>query len=137
MPLFGLGVYQSSLSDTVLPVRAALDEGCRLIDSTCSDGNKAVVGLALRKSGLDRGEVFVTTKLEPASYGPEAALTAFELSMSKLKIQVLDLYPLHWPVPLHFAITCAAWKVSEGLLRDGRVQAPRSLQFHAGAACVG
>lgn len=123
MPMLGLGVYQSGKDETAGSVKAAIAEGYALIDTASGYRNEAEVGQGVRESGIDRSDLFVTTKLRPADYGPDAALRAFDASMAKLGFDVLDLYLLHWPVPLDFDNTVASWKVCERLLHEGRVRA--------------
>jgi diketogulonate reductase-like aldo/keto reductase len=123
MPAFGLGVYQSSREETADVVKAAIAQGYGLIDTASGYQNEAEVGQGVRDSGIDRSEIFVTTKLRPTDYGTDAALRAFDASMEKLGLEVLDLYLLHWPVPRDFDSTVASWKVCERLLAEGRVRA--------------
>jgi diketogulonate reductase-like aldo/keto reductase len=123
MPAFGLGVFQSTPDETVNAVKAALDDGYGLIDTAAAYNNESEVGKAIKESGIERSEVFITTKLRPADFGYDSALRAFDASMSKLDIELLDLYLLHWPVPRDFANTLASWKACERLLAEGRVRA--------------
>jgi diketogulonate reductase-like aldo/keto reductase len=123
MPAFGLGVFQSTPQETVSAVQAALQAGYRLIDTAAVYMNEAQVGEALRASGLDRAEVFVTTKLWISDFGQGKALHAFDRSLRKLGLQHVDLYLLHWPVPSQFDKTIESWRVAERLLREGRVRA--------------
>lgn len=81
------------------------------------------VGEGVRRSGVDRSEVFVTTKLWISDYGYESALRAFDASLEKLGFDYLDLYLLHWPVPSSFGATVAAYRAAEKLLADKRVRA--------------
>ncbi|MCT9084014.1 aldo/keto reductase [Streptomyces fulvoviolaceus] len=123
MPALGLGVFQSSPEDTVGAVEAALEEGYRLIDTAAAYGNERQVGEAIVRSGVDRSEVFVTTKLWISDYGYDEALHAFDASLKRLGLDHLDLYLLHQPVPTDFDGTVAAYKAAEKLLADGRVRA--------------
>ncbi|CAG7615586.1 aldo/keto reductase [Actinacidiphila bryophytorum] len=123
MPALGLGVYQSSPQETAGAVEAALREGYRLIDTAAVYGNEKEVGEGLARSGVDRGEVFVTTKLWLDDYGYDAALRAFDTSMANLGLDHLDLYLLHWPAPASFEETVASYRAAEQLLADGRVRA--------------
>ncbi|MFD7283487.1 aldo/keto reductase [Streptomyces sp. NPDC059862] len=122
MPALGLGVFQSPPEETVPAVEAALQIGYRLID-TAAYGNEKEVGEGIRRSGLDRSEVFVTTKLWLSDYGYESALRAFDTSLGKLGLDYLDLYLLHWPVPSTFEATVASYRAAEKLLAEGRVRA--------------
>lgn len=97
MPQVGLGVFQSSPEDTVSAVETALGIGYRLIDTAAAYGNEREVGEGIRRSGVDRGEVFVTTKLWIRDYGHDTALRAFDASLKRLGLDYLDLYLLHQP----------------------------------------
>ncbi|WP_304952631.1 aldo/keto reductase [Xylophilus sp. ASV27] len=123
MPALGLGVYQSSPEQTVNAVATALACGYRLIDTAAAYGNEAQVGEAVRRSGIDRAEIFVTSKAWISDYGYDATLHAFDRSLRKLGLDSLDLYLLHWPMPTDFDATVGAWKAAEKLLADGRVRA--------------
>lgn len=123
MPAFGLGVFQSSKEDTVGAVKAAIEAGYRLIDTAAGYQNEAEVAMGIRESGIDRSEIFITTKLRTKDFGYDSAQRAFDASMSALGIDVVDLYLLHWPVPRNFENTLASWKVCEQLLAEGRVRA--------------
>lgn len=123
MPALGLGVYQSSPEETAAAVETALRDGYRLIDTAAAYGNEEQVGEGLKRSGVDRDEVFVTTKLWLSDYGYDSALRAFDTSLAKLGLEYLDLYLLHQPVPLEPEPWFAAYKAAEKLLADGRVRA--------------
>ena len=123
MPALGLGVFQSSKEDTGAAVQAAFDNGYGLIDTAAGYNNEEEVGQAIADSGVKRDDIFITTKMRPADFGPNTALQAFDTSMKKLRLEVLDLYLLHWPVPKNFENTIASWKVCEQLLAEGRVRA--------------
>jgi diketogulonate reductase-like aldo/keto reductase len=123
MPAFGLGVFQSTRDETPAAVRAGIESGYGLIDTASGYQNEAEVGRGVRESAAERSEIFVTTKLRPTDYGTDAAQRAFDASMEKLGFDVLDLYLLHWPVPLDFDNTVASWQVCERLLAEGRVRA--------------
>ncbi|MDH6141238.1 MULTISPECIES: aldo/keto reductase [Kitasatospora] len=123
MPALGLGVYQSSPEETVRAVSSAIAAGYRLVDTAAAYGNERQVGEGIRRSGIDRDEVFVTTKLWIGDYGQDAALRAFDLSLRKLGLDHVDLYLLHWPVPGDFDATVAAWRSVGKLLAEGRARA--------------
>lgn len=123
MPAFGLGVFQSKPEETLSSIRCALDLGYRLIDTAAAYNNEKQVGEALRSIDISRDEIFITTKLKPADYGFDSALKAFDSSMEKLGLEVLDLYLLHWPLPMQFETTLASWRAAERLLLEGRVRA--------------
>ncbi|MFL6675797.1 MAG: aldo/keto reductase [Massilia sp.] len=123
MPDVGLGVYQSRGDEAIAAVETALEIGYRLIDSAAAYFNEEQVGEAIRHGGVDRSELFVTTKLWVSDYGYDQALHAFDRSTRKLGLDQLDLYLLHWPVPTQFDKTVASWKAAERLLAEGRVRA--------------
>ena len=85
--------------------------------------NEREVGEGIRRSGVDRSEIFVTTKLWMSDYGYDKTLHAFDRSLRKLGLDHLDLYLLHWPVPMDFETTVASYKAAERLLAEGRVRA--------------
>ncbi len=123
MPALGLGVFLSPPEQTAAAVEAAIACGYRLIDTAAAYNNERQVGEGMSRSGIDRAEMFVTTKLWMTNYGPEAALRAFDASLRRLRLDYLDLYLLHWPVPSDFAATVASYKAAEKLLAEGRVRA--------------
>lgn len=123
MPALGFGVLFSNGDETVGMVRQAIETGYRLIDTAAAYRNEEQVGDGIRQSGVDRSELFVTTKLFLADYGYDEALRAFDASMAKLGLDYLDLYLLHWPVPRTFDATLASWRALEKLHADGRVRA--------------
>jgi len=123
MPALGLGVFQSPPEETLSAVTTAIAGGYSLIDTTAAYGNEREVGEGIRRSGLDRAEVFVTTKLWISDYGYDSALVAFDASLRRLGLEYLDLYLLHQPVPSDFEATIASYHAAEKLLADGRVRA--------------
>lgn len=131
MPAMGLGVYQSGPEDTVSAVATALADGYRLIDTAAAYGNEAEVGQGIVQSGIDRSELFLTTKLWISDYGYYDTLHAFERSLYKLGLDYLDLYLLHWPVHTDFEATITSWTAAEKLLADGRVRAIGVCNFNA------
>lgn len=95
IPALGLGVYQSGPEETIDVVTTAITNGYRLIDTAAAYGNERQVGQGIAKSGIDRSELFVITKLWLSDYGYDQALHAFDRSMGKLGIDTLDMYLLH------------------------------------------
>ncbi|MDH3442783.1 MAG: aldo/keto reductase [Deltaproteobacteria bacterium] len=119
MPVFGLGVWQmSDGQETEQAVLWALETGYRLIDTAKIYGNEAGVGSAVRKSGIPRNEIFVTTKLWPTDFF--RVRTAFQKSLEKLGLSYIDLYLIHWPIPL---IKTGIWKDFERIFAEGLVRA--------------
>ena len=120
MPILGFGVFQvPDPAECERSVRDAIDVGYRLLDTATSYGNEAAVGAAIRNHGIDRRELFVTSKLwiEDASY--DGAKAAFERSLDKLQLDYLDLYLIHQP----FGDVYGAWRAMEELHRAGRIRA--------------
>jgi diketogulonate reductase-like aldo/keto reductase len=122
MPALGLGVYRSSPEETTAAVESALASGYRLIDTAAAYLNERQVGEGIRRSGVDRAEVFITTKLWISDYGYEQGLRAFDASLRKLGFDYVDLYLLHWPVPTDFEATVQSYRAAERLVADGRVR---------------
>ncbi len=122
VPQLGFGVFLVAPDEVVAPVRAALDAGYRLIDTATLYGNEEGVGRAIRESGVDRDDVFVTTKVWNSDHGRDATLRAFDTSMSLLGLDVLDLYLIHWPAP-SLDRYVETWGALEELYRDRRVRA--------------
>src|SRR6202035_4823125 len=96
MPVLGLRVAGLSDDETERAVSAALEIGCRLIDTAASYGNEAAVGRAIAASGIPRAELFVTTKLATADQGLVSAVAACEASLERLGLDYVDLYLVHW-----------------------------------------
>ena len=99
MPVLGLGVADLSDDEAERAVSAALEIGCRLIDTAAAYGNEAAVGRAIAASGIPRAELFVTTKLASANHGVETAMEACNASLERLGLDYVDLYLVHWPAP--------------------------------------
>ena len=97
MPVLGLGVAELSDDETERAVSAALEIGCRLIDTAAAYGNEAAVGRAIAASGIPRTELFVTTKLATADQGFSKAPEACTASLERLGLDYVDLYLIHWP----------------------------------------
>ncbi|MFG3697633.1 aldo/keto reductase [Micromonospora sp. NPDC047620] len=123
IPQFGFGVFQIDPKDTVAAVRKALEAGYRHIDTAEMYGNEAEVGQAVRESGLDRDEVFVTSKLSNAFHRPDDARKAFESTLAALKMDHIDLFLIHWPLPTRYdGDFVSTWKALEEFQRDGRAR---------------
>ncbi len=123
MPALGLGTFLSTPEQTLGAVEYAIASGYRLIDTAAAYFNERQVGVGIVRSGIDRSEMFITTKLWMSDYGYERALRAFDLSLRKLGLEYVDLYLLHWPVPSDFEATVASYQAAEKLLADGRARA--------------
>ena len=121
IPQLGFGVFQVPPEDTVATVTAALEVGYRAIDTAAAYGNEAQVGEAIAASGLDRDEVFVTTKLWIDHHGHDAALRALHESLERLRFDHVDLYLIHWPVPSQDRYV-ETWEALCELRSDGRAR---------------
>lgn len=120
MPILGFGVFQvSDLKECEASVRNALQTGYRLLDTAASYMNETAVGDAIRSSGVDRQEIFVTTKLWVQDAGYERTRKAFDTSLAKLQLDYLDLYLMHQP----YGDVYGSWRAMEELYREGRVRA--------------
>ncbi|MFD6445371.1 aldo/keto reductase [Promicromonospora sp. NPDC060204] len=123
LPALGYGVFQTPPAETVAAVEAALRTGYRHIDTAAAYGNEREVGEAIRRSGVDRSEIFVETKVWISDYGYDATLHAFDKSAGKLGVETIDLLILHQALPSRFDLTIEAYRALETLLADGRVRA--------------
>ncbi|MEV6159086.1 aldo/keto reductase [Nonomuraea sp. NPDC052129] len=122
MPALGFGVFQSSPEETAAAVETALKTGYRHIDTAAAYGNEREVGEGIRRSGLDRSEVFIETKVWVSDYGYDRTLHAFDKAAGKLGVEQIDLLILHQPAPKGFDATIAASRALEKLLSDGKVR---------------
>jgi diketogulonate reductase-like aldo/keto reductase len=122
LPVLGFGVFQIPPDDTAAAVAAALDNGYRLIDTAAGYGNERGVGEAVRRSGIPRDDIFVTTKLANADHGYDNAMRALETSLGELGFDAVDLYLVHWPLPAH-DLYVETWRALEKIAADGRARA--------------
>lgn len=120
MPWLGLGVWKAKEGNETVAVRSAIEAGYRSVDTAAVYGNEEGVAEGIRQSGIDRDQLFITTKVWNADQGYETTLKAFDTSMKKLGLDTLDLYLVHWPVKGKFVDT---WKAMEKLYREGYVRA--------------
>ena len=123
MPSLGFGVYRIAPEMTTEAVLAALRAGYRLIDTAAAYNNEQEVGEAVRRSGIPRADIFVTSKLWPTDYGQDAAARALDRSLGKLGLDYVDMFLLHWPLPSRFSQTVASYRVLEQNLAAGRIRA--------------
>jgi 2,5-diketo-D-gluconate reductase A len=121
IPQFGFGVFQIPPAETAGAVREAFAAGYRHIDTAQMYGNEEGVGEAIKDSDLSRDEVFVTTKLNNDAHGYNSAISALDESLKKLRLDYVDLYLIHWPLP-HQDRYVETWKGFEKLLADGRAR---------------
>jgi len=123
VPSLGFGVFQIPNEQTEAAVESALATGYRLIDTAAAYINEREVGTAIRRSGIDRSDIFIETKVWISDYGYDQTLHACDKSTRKLGIDQLDLLSLHQPLPSQFDLTIDAYRALETLLADGRVRA--------------
>lgn len=127
MPILGFGVFQMSNPDECeRSVLNAIQAGYRLIDTAASYQNELQVGNAIRKSGIPREELFVTTKLWVQDTGYENTKKAFQKSLDKLQLDYLDLYLIHQP----YGNVHGSWRAMEELYKEGKVRAIGVSNFH-------
>jgi len=128
IPQLGFGVFQIPPEDTAKAVTHALDAGYRHIDTARAYRNEEGVRDAVNASGLNRDDVFITTKLWNNSHGRDATLTAFDASLDRLGLDVLDLYLIHWPAPAQ-DLYVETWQALEELYQAGRIRAIGTSNF--------
>jgi diketogulonate reductase-like aldo/keto reductase len=127
MPILGFGVFQmNDLAECQRAVEDALNFGYRLLDTAASYKNEEAVGNAIRKSGIARDDLFVTTKLWVSDTGYEKTKVAFDRSMKLLGLDVLDLYLIHQP----YGDVHGSWRAMQDLHREGRIRAIGVSNFH-------
>jgi 2,5-diketo-D-gluconate reductase A len=123
IPQLGFGVFLVKPADTEAAVAHALQAGYRHIDTAEMYGNEAEVGTAVGKSGLSRGEIFVTTKLNNGAHRPDDARAAFDQSLKALGFEYVDLFLIHWPLPTRYdGDYVSTWNTLEEFYRDGRAR---------------
>lgn len=123
IPQLGFGVFQIEPDETAGTVKTALDIGYRHIDTAQMYQNEAGVGQGLRDAGVDRAEVFVTSKLNNGFHEPDKAREAFEATLDALEFDYVDLFLIHWPLPtLYNNDFVSTWKTLEEFRRDGRAR---------------
>jgi len=123
IPQFGFGVFLIEPKDTAAAVSTALEAGYRHIDTAEMYGNEAEVGEAIARSGLDRGEVFVTSKLSNDAHEPDEARQAFAGTLKALGTEYVDLFLIHWPLPTRYGGDFVqTWRTLEEFYREGRAR---------------
>ncbi|MCU1635589.1 MAG: 2,5-diketo-D-gluconic acid reductase [Cryobacterium sp.] len=121
IPQLGFGVFMVEPAETTRIVADALEVGYRHIDTAAIYGNEAGVGAALGASGIDRSELFITTKLWNTRQGTQSAFDAFDESLDKLGLDYVDLYLIHWPTPKNDRYV-ESWKALEKIRETGRAR---------------
>jgi 2,5-diketo-D-gluconate reductase A len=123
IPQLGFGVFQIDPAETAQAVSTALEVGYRHIDTAEMYGNEKEVGEAIRASGLDRADVFVTSKLNNGFHRADDARAAFDRTLSDLGFDYVDLFLIHWPLPtLYDGDFVSTWKTLEEFRQDGRTR---------------
>lgn len=136
IPCIGFGTWQTPNGDVaVSSVLSALEAGYRHIDTAQGYGNEESVGIAVKKSGIDRKEIFITSKLNNNDHGYQKTLDAFEETMKKLDMDYIDLFLIHWPNPIAFRdqwqeANAGTWKAFEELYNAGRIRSIGISNFH-------
>lgn len=121
IPQLGYGVFQIPPEETAVNVRKVFEIGYRHIDTAQMYGNEAGVGEAFRQSGLDRSEVFITSKLNNGFHKPDDARREFDRTLEKLGMDYIDLFLIHWPLPtLYDGDFVSTWQTLEEFKKDGR-----------------
>ncbi|MGN7977084.1 aldo/keto reductase [Microbacterium sp. 22195] len=122
MPQLGFGVFQVPDDETTVAVAEALRVGYRSIDTAAVYGNEAGVGRAIAESGIDRSDLFITSKVWNSDQGFDATLRAYDEALEKLGLEQLDLYLIHWPTPER-DLYLDTWRALERIHAEGRVRA--------------
>lgn len=123
IPQLGFGVYQVPPEDTASTVRTALEIGYRHIDTAQMYGNEKGVGDGIRDAGLDRGAVFITSKLNNGFHRADDARRAFDATLAELGSDYVDLFLIHWPLPtLYDGDFVSTWQTCEEFTADGRAR---------------
>lgn len=136
IPCIGFGTWQTPDGEVaVSSVLSALEAGYRHIDTAQGYGNEESVGIAVKKSGIKREEIFITSKLANNDHGYERTMAAFEGTMKRLDMDYLDLYLIHWPNPIAFRdnwqeANAGTWKAFEELYKAKRIRAIGISNFH-------
>ncbi len=123
IPQLGFGVFQIDPGETADAVRQALEVGYRHIDTAEMYQNEKGVGEGVRAFGIERSEVFITSKLNNGYHRPDDARAAFDLTLSELGVDYVDLFLIHWPLPtLYDGDFVSTWQTLEGFYREGRAR---------------
>src|SRR5215211_5868882 len=131
IPQLGFGVFQIDPDDTAEAVSTALEVGYRHIDTAEMYGNERGVGEAVRASGLDRADVFVTSKLNNGFHRPDDARHAFDQTLKAFGFDYVDLFLIHWPLPtLYDGDFVSTWQTLEEFKKDGRARSIGVSNFH-------
>ncbi len=130
IPQIGLGVWQASDAEARSAVKTALEEGYRHVDTASIYGNEKGVGEGIRASGVSRDQVFLTTKVWNDSHGFDAATQALDASLSRLKVDYVDMLLIHWPVPSQDSFV-ETWRALIEAQRIGKAKSIGVSNFNA------
>ncbi|MFH1513179.1 MAG: aldo/keto reductase [Bacillota bacterium] len=136
IPIVGFGTWNIANDEqSVSLMQYAIDAGYRHIDTAAAYGNEESVGRAVKRSGVKREEIFITSKLWNAEHGYDKTMAAFENTLRKLQMDTLDLYLIHWPNPIAFRdrwqeANAGSWKAFEELYKAGRIKSIGLSNFH-------
>ncbi|MDT5287604.1 MAG: 2,5-diketo-D-gluconate reductase [Mycobacterium sp.] len=123
IPQLGFGVYKVAPDETAEAVRTALDLGYRHVDTAAMYGNEKGVGQGIRDAGVDRSDVYVTSKLNNGFHQPDDARRAFDATLAALGSDYVDLYLIHWPLPTRYdGDFVSTWRTLEEFAGDGRAR---------------
>jgi 2,5-diketo-D-gluconate reductase A len=132
IPQLGFGVFQIEPAETAEAVARALEVGYRHVDTAQMYENEQEVGEGVRRSGLDRGEVYITSKLSNATHRPEDARRSFDETLTKLGSDYVDLFLIHWPLPTRYdGDFVSTWRTLEEFHREGRARSIGVSNFEA------
>lgn len=132
IPELGFGVFLIDPGETVQAVTKALEVGYRHIDTAEMYGNEREVGEAIARSGLDRRDVFVTSKLANDAHEPDDARRAFDQTLKALGFDYIDLFLIHWPLPMRYGGDfVSTWETLGEFYRDGRARSIGVSNFQA------
>ncbi len=131
IPQFGLGVYQIKPEDAVETVLEALQARYRHIDTAEMYGNEEQVGQAIKQSGINRTDIFITSKLNNGFHMPDDARAAFADTLTKLGTEYIDLFLIHWPLPgVYGGDFVSTWQTLMEFKQDGRAKSVGVSNFH-------
>ena len=132
IPQFGFGTYKLVGEEAYHGVLDALELGYRHIDTAQMYGNEAEVGRAIADSPVAREEIFVTSKLNNPNHEPDVARASLERSLEELQLDYLDLFLIHWPLPMHYGgDIMPTWRAMESFVREGLVRSIGVSNFEA------
>jgi 2,5-diketo-D-gluconate reductase A len=132
IPQLGFGVFLIRPEETAEAVSTALETGYRHIDTAEMYGNEREVGEAIAKSGLSRGDVYVTSKLNNGSHRPDDARKAFNQTLEALGFDYVDLFLIHWPLPMKYGGDfVSTWETLAEFYREGRARSIGVSNFQA------